>query len=331
MRARVLVTGLGVACAVLCRAPAAFAHGGNPAVAFLFTPPTCASTTAPENPYPIRWVDSDVAIATGTATVDLMYTTRMPVTFPQGTIPPDLTGEPIVTGVREANRDNVFWWSTENVPSGTYFVWSRVNEPAIEMSLQLISFAPGALTVIRPGDEPTPAVTVAKPDSPFRFSDEQYTIEWCARDPSGGARVKLEATAYRDGSNLFLIAEDLPASDRRYDWNTRCLFEGDYAIKATISDPNGKTHEAWSRYFLLVTHPFAPRDAGGLNTGCTAEAGPGDDAGTAEDAEVSEPDGGAIGDGGSEGCDCSSTSSASGATAAFLLAFGIVALRRRSL
>jgi hypothetical protein len=305
----------------------AWAHSGNPAVAFLQTPVTCNATVAAGGLVPIRWLDSDVVISTGTATVDLWATQTMPETFPQGVVPEALMADAmaVASGIREADRNNVHWWDTTNVPSGTYFIFSTVNEPSIEMSVKIVTFSPGTLTVVRPGDVLEPSILVVKPDSPFRFADENYVLEWCSRDPYKDGRVKIEVKASRTSETTDLLATDLPANGT-LSWNTRCLYEENYAIKVTVtSTTTGTEHEAWGRYFLFVSHPFAPRDAGGLNQGCMPDGGfddAGPDAGVDVDAGILEEMGG-------EGCDCSSASPAAPGLFALCLLGAWFILRRR--
>jgi hypothetical protein len=300
LRALVLIA---LALAVVSVPDRAVAHGGNPAIALLVSP-TCNATVAQGECYNIRWVDSDVPIITGTAAVDLFATQYSPPTFAAGTIPDDLESRSILiaTGIREADKTNAFCWDPSNVPPGSYFIWSRMVEPAIEMSISIVSWAPGTLTVVAPGQEPAMTVFVDNPNSPFRFSDDKFMIKWCGRDPPGGtASVKLEATPNRrEDENLLFIADGLSATGE-FEWNTRCMFEGDWGIKATLTAANGDKFVSWSRYFLLITHPFAPRDAGGLNEGCVVNM----------DAAFDDA-GGELADGGTikevtEDCDCSTS------------------------
>lgn len=312
----------------------ALAHGGNPAIAFLTTP-TCTATIAQGECYPIRWLDSDVPIITGTATVQLFATRFSPPTFPAGSIPDDLESRSmeIVNGIREADRANMHCWDTTNVAPGAYFIWSRMNEPAIEMSLSIISWSPGTVTVVAPGEEPAMSVFVESPNSPFRFADNDFVFKTCGREApnGGGGRVTLEVTPNRmTEENLELIASDLPVNSE-FKWNTRCKFEGDWAIKATLTTTAGESFVNWGRYFLLVTHPFGSRDAGGLNEGCVG----------GDDGSVADPDGGPIepadaglGDDGtkideSTGCDCNASGPGSAGIFGLLLILAFAGLRTR--
>lgn len=310
----------------------ALAHGGNPAIAFLTTP-TCTATIARGECYPIRWLDSDVPIITGTATVQLFATRFSPPTFPAGSIPADLESRSmeIANGIREADRTNMFCWDTTNVEPGAYFIWSRMNEPAIEMSLSIISWSPGTVTVVAPGEAPAMSVFVESPNSPFRFADNDFTFKTCGRDgPEGAGTVKLEVTPNRmTEENLELIATDLPVNSE-LKWNTRCKFEGDWAIKATLTSPSGETFVNWGRYFLLVTHPFGSRDAGGLNEGCVSVAdGASFDSGLVDDADAGVGDDGVKIDE-STGCDCNTSAPGSAGIFGLLMISAFVWLRARS-
>lgn len=310
----------------------AYAHSGNPAVAFLQTPLTCSTTVAAGDLVPIRWLDSDVVIATGTATVNLFATQHMPETFPQGIVPQELIDSSIevASGIREADRSNVHWWDTSLVPSGTWFIYSTVDEPSIEMSVKITTFSPGTVTVIRPGDQLEPSVMLVKPDSPFRFADETYELEWCTRDPYKDAKVKIEVKA-RSDVEADLLATGL-SDTSTLTWDVRCLREENYAIRVTVSSTtSGTEHQAWGRYYLYVSHPFAPRDAGGLNEGCSGEDGSvSDGGGSSLDAGVAQVDAGDDpGEMGGEGCDCSSSGGAAPSLFALCLAGAWFILRRR--
>lgn len=320
-RRAALLTALSIALCFSGRD--AWAHGGNPAVAFVVTP-TCNATVAQGECYKIRWRDTDVPIITGTASVELFAIRKMPPTFAAGTVPEELERDsiPIVDGIREANRDNVWCWDTTNVEPGTYFIWSRLVEPAIEMSLRIISWAPGTLAVVAPGGEPDDSIFFVKPDSPFRFGDHDAPLQWCGRGPPGST-VKIEATPNRQQEdNLDLVADGLPI-DGMTPWLTNCLYEGDWSLRTTITRPNGESLEAWSRYFLLVTHPFADRDSG-MNEGCYPDAGP-----DPADAGVVVDDAGAIAMKEPGGCGCNGTRGHASAIAFLLIPAGIIALRFR--
>lgn len=293
----------------------AIAHSGAPAVAWVNDPDDVGVIADRE--FTFTWIDSDQPIPTGTATIDFYYTARRPPTFQAGDLPELLEGEPIVLDIREADRTNSYTWDTSKVPAGSYLIWSRVNEPPEEMSAEIISFSPGVLTIAHEGDELHPAVMLTTPDSPFRFADISYTVRWRAFDPDGSARLTLEAFQPGD-DDVYPIAEDLPAeAEGSVEWLTLDLPEGDYMIRAVITDARGLSFTNWSRYFLLVTHFGPPRDAGVRNdagaVAPTPDAGARPDAG---EAEAEEP-----------GCGC--TGGPASAVPSSLMLVLLLALYRR--
>lgn len=307
--AGVAIGVLGVTWAALDRR--ASAHLGAPPLAVL-NEPVGAGTIADES-FTFHWFDSNRPVATGTATVNIYYTRDIPPTFSQGVIPPTLTGTAVVTGILETDRTDAFTWDTRGVPSGTYWLWSRVVDPPNEPNqIDIITFSPGVLTVRHGSDPLAPAIVITSPNSPFRWADAQFVIEYDAFDPDGTGRVKLEAATEADLSDLFTIAEDLPASEAgQVIWDTSALPEADYTLRATITDARGRSFTAYARYYVLVTHITRP-DAGSGDQGATLDGRtePGD-------AGVSATDAGSAGGGG--GCSAGGRGEARGARLALLL------------
>jgi hypothetical protein len=229
-------------------------HGGYPPVAEVLNPVGTASTSS--SGYVIRWLDTNQPIVTGTATVDIYYAENNPPTYRLGTVPPTLTGTAIATGIRETDTTDELLWDLTNVPTGTYWIWSIVHEPPNELGFQQIFyFSPGTLTVVHPGDEAPPSIYLKAPDTPFRFADTKFEVEYIARDPHGTGKVKLEATLAQDGTGFQTIAEDLPAvTNGRFVWDTSNLERGDWTVRATISDARGMSRSVYARYFLLIEH-----------------------------------------------------------------------------
>ena len=257
--------GLWLALAMTATANLAFAHGGVPALAVLNEPVGVGNVV--NETFEFTWVDADISIPTGTATVDFFYTANRPITFAAGVIPDDLEGEPIVTGLLEKDPDNRFVWDVSNVPSGSYHLWSRVNEPPEEeMSIQIIYFAPGVLTVAHPGDPVYPALLATSPRSSFDIADTSFEVTYNAFDPDGTGRVRIETAAVQqDGSpgEFMTLAEGLPAdSEGSWTWNTESVPEGDWLLRMTIEDDRGLSFTTYGRFFLLITHPADRRDAG---------------------------------------------------------------------
>ncbi|MEL7367964.1 MAG: hypothetical protein AAFN74_03560 [Myxococcota bacterium] len=257
-------TGAILTAAIVCPT-LVWAHGGNPAVAF-FNEPVGVGIVV-DDTFTFTWRDADIPIPTGTATVDFFYTVNRPMTFTPGDIPDDLAGTPIVTGLRERDLDNRYVWNVSDVPTGSYHLWSRVNEPPSEdMSIQIIDFAPGIVTVVQPGDSVPPALLVTSPRNAFEFTDAQYEITYEAFDPDGTGRVRLEAAMVPTSSNapaFIPLADDLPAdAEGRWTWNTSALPDGDWMIRATLTDARGQSFTTYSRFLLLISHPFSRFDAG---------------------------------------------------------------------
>ena len=313
--------GLVASAVALIAIPAtAIAHAGEPAVAYLLEPVGVGNVVDETTVF--TWIDADVPIPTGTATVDLFYTSRRPRTFAAGVIPDDLVGEPIVQGLRERDPNNRYEWDVSNVPSGSYHIWSRVNEPPSEdMSIQIIHFAPGIVTVAHPGDPVYPAVLATSPPNAFDFADASYEITYSAFDPDGTARVKIEAaqmTLSGEAGPYEVLVEGLPAvEDGRWTWSTGDVEEGDWLFRLTIEDDRGLSFTTFSEFFLLITHPFSRFDAG-VST----------DAGAGDALPGSTPQ---APSGGSDGCRCiSSTKPPTAAALAWgLIAVSLLAARRR--
>lgn len=248
--------------ALMLAAPVlASAHGSNPAVAWLNEPIGVGNVV--DRNYTFTWVDADVPIPTGTATIDFHFTRRRPPAFANGEIHPQLFGEIVVTGIIEKQLDNTYSWDTSQVPAGSYFIWSKVIEPPEEpMAPQIISFSPGVLTVAHPGDEVHPALILTTPNTPFGFAKKSYTLRWHAFDPDSTGRVKLEAGTSSLGADFALLADDLAASQEAFEWDTSDLEETDWYIRATISDARGLTFTTYARHLLLVTRRQSTPDAG---------------------------------------------------------------------
>lgn len=262
------------------------------------------AVTSSTSSFAVRWLDTNQPIVTGTATIDLFYTEHNPPTYRLGTVPETLTGTAIALGIRETDPTDSVLWDISEVPTGTYWVWSIMHEPPNELGFQQIfHFSPGTLTVVQAGDEEPPAIYITAPDTPFPYADTSFELKYDARDPHGSGSVKLEATTELDGSDLRLIADDLPAvRDGRYSWNTIELEKGEWMIRATIKDARGYERSVYARYFLLVEH-FG-------------------DAGIREDAGPP---------GGGEACDCRATGSRDEISwPALLLAICAARFRRRA-
>ncbi|MCK6545034.1 hypothetical protein L6R52_04145 [Myxococcota bacterium] len=263
-----------IALAVAGTARDAGAHAGGLAQAVLSNPRGVGEEIADES-FTFLWMDSDRPVPTGTTTIDFYYTAVNPPTFTAGEIPPTITGTAIVRGVWERDTTNQHTWDTSSVPTGNYWIWSFVDDPPGEVgAVEVLTFSPGLVSIQHPGDPVPPAVIVTKPDSPFRWADAYFDIGYSAYDPDGTGRVRLEATRELDGSNLVVIADDLPAvPNGRFFWETYDLAEDDWLVRATITDDRGYSFSAWSRYFVLVTHVSRPVPDAGIHADAAVDAG----------------------------------------------------------
>lgn len=245
---------LGLALTTALAPRAASAHGGAPAVAPILDPQRIG--TVVDRSYTFRWEDADSPSPFGPATVNFYYTPAMPPTFGNRAIPMTLTGTVVVEDILEPDLENRYTWDTSEVPAGTYWIWSRVDEPPEETSPQIISWSPAPLTIAHPGDEPGPAVAFTNPQSPFAWADERFVIRFQAFDPDESAKIRIEASHGYRGDGFFVVDERIPAGPEvEIFWNTRDLPEGDWMLRASIHDCRGQSFTAYGRFFVLVTHP----------------------------------------------------------------------------
>lgn len=234
-------------------------HSGAPAQAPILDPAEPCLTY--DQSFTFRWRDSDSPTPFGPATIDFFALAESPPTFDLG-IDPGLGGVPVVSGISEPDLENRATWSTSTVTSGHYFLWSIVREPPQEVSsVQIIELSPQAITVRHGADRVGPNVMITRPSGPLASSRGEYEIRYAACDPTGTARVRLEA-AHTD--RFELLADDLPAvRDGRFTWNTRGLEVGTWTIRATITDACGGAFRAYGRYYVDVLDPADPgADAG---------------------------------------------------------------------
>lgn len=311
---------IALSIALALAATPAFAHPtGGPAVAWP-NDPYNAGTVADEE-FTFTWVDSNFlnTSTTGTITIDWYYTQRMPATFQLGVTPSDLEGTPIVLGVPEEDRTDAYTWDTRNVPSGAYWIYSRVNDLPGETSLKIVAFSRAPLTIAHAQDAPHPHLAIVQPNSPFVIADEQFRVIFEAFDPAGDGRVKLEAMQNRDGSDAITIADNIPATETgTVTWDTRALEEGDWIVKGTITDGQNRTFTAYSRFLLRIEHLLpidaGPRpDSGRLDSGLFYDGGVG-----AEEATDTE------------GCSCNTQRSKSSAFGSIILLAAWMLVRTRS-
>ena len=291
-----------VLAATLCGPTDALAHfGGLPSVA-LPTAPECAGVVVDES-IVLPWFDRDTEEPEGIEPVliDLHYTAEMPVTFYPWERP-DMSGlQDLALDIPLADTENQVTWDTSEVPTGVYWILAI----AVDRKFEVVAIAPGPVTVAHPGDPVPPSVAIVQSDAAPDIADLTKVIEYCAHDPDGSATVRIEVTDQLDGTGLRLLAEGLPASaEGTLQWDTSRELEGDWLIRATVTDERGLSASAWGRYFVRVFHERAtPDDAGegeGEGTDDADEEPPneGGDEGVDEEASGSEA---AAGEGQGEG------------------------------
>ncbi|WP_157370375.1 hypothetical protein [Vulgatibacter incomptus] len=285
--------------------------------------------------YPFRWTDFD-DLAVGETTIDFFCTRSMPPTYRMGTQPlvsPDDTTV-IVVGIPERDPANVWEWDTTDLPAGTWFLWSLAHDAPFEMA----AFARGALTVAHPGDPVWPAVIVTSPDESSVVADRSFEIRYEAFDPDGSATVRIEATRSLDGSELILVADDLPAAGESLQWDTSALPSGDWMVKATIEDARGLVTHAFGRSFVRIDHGGGPGTGGTPGTGGsggtggiggTGGAGGAGGEGSAGTGPGEEEPGGERSGGERDGCGCDVASSLGGLPWMGLALVRLATIRRR--
>jgi len=237
------------------------AHLGAPSLAPVAGPIEVG--TVVDSSYIVRWSDYDLPISTGTATVDLFYTATNPPPNYRGQPPVGLVGEPIALGIIEKDTRNVYEWNTSTVAPGSYWIWSRVNEPPGEENsgLQFIEFSPGILTVAHPGDPIHPAVFITRPGTPVAIAQEDYEVEFVVFDPDKSSEVVVEA-APNNTDDFYEIYREVVTSTRvSFTWDTSMQLNGDWKLRATVTDQRGLSFVSHSRFFVTISRLFFP-DAG---------------------------------------------------------------------
>jgi len=328
-------------CATVVRT--AEAHSGLPATApFRAQATRCVVV---DDQIRVAWNDSNQPTIFGPAGVEI-YTSSVASR-------PLYTNElPFVPSTREhrvlePDTTNAFVWKTATVTEGHYFLFSYVREPPEELSAVIVRYAPYIVTV-QHGTQPVgPTVVITRPDI-FAGSLGTALIHYSACDPSGTARVRIEAAPDPgDGdpgdADYRVIADDLPAVETAtVAWDTRPIEMGRWVIRAVIADDCGHVFRSYARGFLEVRVPVDPFDAGnddaivaqevdartGGGAACTmnlhekpdAEARPEQDAGMIDTGIIEMPP--------DEGCSCS-TSGEKPATIGLMLLPLLLAMRKR--
>ena len=229
-------------------------HLGAPSLAPLLGP--IETGTLVDRELEIRWTDFSFPIPTGTATVDLFYTSTNPAPNYRGQLPVNLQGDVVAAGILEKDPNNVFVWDTSTIAPGTYWIWSRVNEPIGEMNsgLTFIEFSPGVVTVAHPGDLIHPAVVITRPGKPVAIAMDDYRIEYSVFDPDGTGRLTIEAAPHESEDYELVYEAAVTSSRSSILWDTAELANGDWKLRAKIVDDRGLSFTSYSRYFVTVSH-----------------------------------------------------------------------------
>ncbi len=233
-----------------------WAHGGVPALAtFPFSPP-CVRVS---EEVALQWVEPDVPSSFGTSMVELSVTQTS--TRPLYSRERPLAPWTRIHRVLDADPANRFVWRTSTVAQGHYFLWSYIEEPPQENADFVAHQAQFVITVERERPQ-GPTVMLRRPAS-FSSAIGRYQLEYTACDPSGTARVRLEAAPERAPDDYRVLADNLPAVvDGTYVWDTRGYAQERWIVRARIYDECGFVFESHARAFVEVRPPLDPYDGG---------------------------------------------------------------------
>jgi hypothetical protein len=201
-------------------------------------------------------------VASDQATIDFYYTAKNPPTYALGETPSGLEGTLIVRDVPVHDRENAYAWNTANVASGTYWIWSVINDPlSLEPDKKNFYFSPGVVTVVHQGDEIPPAVVFTPPDNPFRWPEtKQLDIGYRAYDPDLSGVVRIYASRSKGGVEMTLISDDLPVGPNGHAiWEIEGLDEGEWTLKANVTDARGYSATDNIREFVEFVVPELQR------------------------------------------------------------------------
>lgn len=252
------------------------AHEEGVGIAFPLSPQTIGTTA--DDRFELVWADAgDLPEAdTGTVTIDWFYTKERPATFAADQIPPELQGTPIVRGILEAEDTNRHVWNTSTVAPGLYWLYSVLREAHEGTYGEAAIFSRAPLIIAHAGDEHPPAILLAPPFNPYAVADQSFDIDYETYDPDNSATVMLEVMTRRDGADAVVVAADLPPiPEGRYTWDTTEVPEGQYILRATVTDARGQTAVTYGHYFVRVDHTPIRFDAGPADGGEHTNAGEG--------------------------------------------------------
>lgn len=242
------------------------AHEEGTNVAYPLAPRTPG--TMADQTFTLTWADSGDLPSTTTSAIDWYYTASMPPPAPNGFVPPDLIGQPIIRDVPEADDTNMTEWRTASVAAGNYWIYSILKDSHLGMPFQTVSFSRAPLTIAHAGDTPGPSITITPHPNPFAVGDKTFEIGFETFDPDGTGNIQIAAMVVRDGSDIFLIAENLPAVPQgKFIWETEGVPENLYYLRAVIRDAQGRSFTAFSRYQARIDHTPVIFDAGPRDSG----------------------------------------------------------------
>lgn len=91
-----------------------------------------------------------------------------------------------------------------------------------------------------------PTIMITEPDSNEVITGQSFTIWWKAEDPNNDKLlVKLE---YSSGGSMNLMADNIE-NDRSFLWDTSSLANGEYTLRATVTD--GSSTASASKSFKI--------------------------------------------------------------------------------
>lgn len=238
------------------------AHGGAEAAASLVDP--AEPGIIADESYTFTWLDFGQDGEGGPTIQKFYYSPYRPPPWYLWGAPENLDRRLIADGIRETDPTNALTWNTSTVAAGAYWIWSEADDPDILNLATTIRFSPYPLVIAHNQEPLSPWVKLTAPATSFDWADESFEVKWERFDPDESATISLSArlSETSTGVPLLSIAENIPASEGSYQWDTSALPEGDYVIFAALEDARGMSFETYAEFFLIVVHSPAQPDAG---------------------------------------------------------------------